>query len=390
MTVQTGLSTVNSSNHGFGLFVVSTVMVILSGLAVTGRIAARASRKMFGMDDYMILLSMLFSIGLTVTVNSAVVNGYGQHKADLSKDQLLLCLKWFYIAQVFYKFVLAFDKLSMLFLYLRIFTDKNLRRLTYGSIGLIIGWGISSVLVTIFECIPVQANWNKLMPGAVCINDSAFWYAFAITNTVTDALIFALPIREVFKLKLAPREKMGLIGVFALGAFVCVTSIIRTTAVANSIETKADITYNFMSRSSWTLVEANTGIICACLPVLRQPLRLLFPRVFGGSGSRGTGQRTYALNSRSKDGNWARSDGFVMSSAGPGRREKGPYTNERRDSSDRGSEEHINAYHDHLGAQRRTDRDIVLKTDIHVSYHGDNAESVSPSLKHPASFEGSL
>jgi hypothetical protein len=30
----------------------------------------------------------------------------------------------------------------------------------------------------------------------------------------------------------------------------------------------------------WSVVEANTGIICACLPMLKQPLSILFPRLF--------------------------------------------------------------------------------------------------------------
>lgn len=33
----------------------------------------------------------------------------------------------------------------------------------------------------------------------------------------------------------------------------------------------------------WTLIEANLGIISACLPVLKRPMSKLFPRIFGST-----------------------------------------------------------------------------------------------------------
>lgn len=59
------------------------------------------------------------------------------------------------------------------------------------------------------------------------------------------------------------------------------TSILRTTSVQNSISNKKDITFNFIPRGIWTLVEANLGIIVPCLVVLQQPLGIFFTRLFG-------------------------------------------------------------------------------------------------------------
>ena len=41
-----------------------------------------------------------------------------------------------------------------------------------------------------------------------------------------------------------------------------------------------DQTYGVLSSTIWTTVECNTGIICACLPMLKKPLAILFPRIF--------------------------------------------------------------------------------------------------------------
>lgn len=62
-----------------------------------------------------------------------------------------------------------------------------------------------------------------------------------------------------------------------------IASIIRVTSVQNSLKNKDDLTFNFIPRGIWTLVEANLGIICSCLPVLKKPLGRMFPRLFGST-----------------------------------------------------------------------------------------------------------
>ena len=55
-----------------------------------------------------------------------------------------------------------------------------------------------------------------------------------------------------------------------------------------------DPTYGSLVSTVWTTIEANTGIICACLPMLKQPLVKIWPRLFGSftdTGSDGTSER---------------------------------------------------------------------------------------------------
>ncbi len=173
--------------------------------------------------------------GNYLTVRIAVVNGYGKHKADLTRPQLRAAIKvggplmsngrqrilidhqWFFYAQVFYKVVLGLNKVSMLCLYLRIFIAKYFRRLCYVSLAVVIGWAVGSTVATVFQCVPVAGFWNKSI-DARCIHSDAFWYSYGITNIITDAIIFALPIREVSKLHLPRREKIGIMLVFMMGA----------------------------------------------------------------------------------------------------------------------------------------------------------------------------
>ena len=41
-----------------------------------------------------------------------------------------------------------------------------------------------------------------------------------------------------------------------------------------------DQIYGTLNSTIWTTIEANTAIICACLPMLKSPLAALFPRLF--------------------------------------------------------------------------------------------------------------
>lgn len=61
--------------------------------------------------------------------------------------------------------------------------------------------------------------------------------------------------------------------------------------MSNSLKNKEDTTYNFIQRSTWTILEANLGTISTCLPVLKQPLGRMFPHLFGSTKKGSSYQR---------------------------------------------------------------------------------------------------
>ncbi|KAJ5787485.1 hypothetical protein N7457_002475 [Penicillium paradoxum] len=69
-----------------------------------------------------------------------------------------------------------------------------------------------------------------------------------------------------------------------MGAFVCITTIVRTTTLAKSAHDK-DPTSGPIPATIWSVVEANTGIICTCLPVFKHPIQFFFPRLFASQQS---------------------------------------------------------------------------------------------------------
>lgn len=87
---------------------------------------------------------------LSVTIQLAIENGYGMHKADLTVVELDTALRWFFIAQTPYKVTVCLNKVATILLYLRIFVTKRFRIVAYTVMGVVVAWSIGAVGATIF------------------------------------------------------------------------------------------------------------------------------------------------------------------------------------------------------------------------------------------------
>ncbi|KAJ5773032.1 hypothetical protein N7457_007928 [Penicillium paradoxum] len=211
-------------DRGHSLFVTALVMLLIAALFVAIRLATRYYMKKFGWDDFFLVIALVASTMTTVAINLAVVNGYGRHKAEMGENAQL-AFKWFFVAQIPYKIALGCTKASILLLYIRIFITKNFQLLAKVCLGVVGAWTVASVLVTAFQCTPVEASWNKTIKDKRCIHKNAWWYSFASISTFTDIVIAILPINPVRQLKLSKRNRIGLYFVFAVGGLYVFTSL---------------------------------------------------------------------------------------------------------------------------------------------------------------------
>ncbi|CAI7624536.1 unnamed protein product [Penicillium pancosmium] len=153
------------------------------------------------------------------------------------------------------------------------------RRICFIGIGVITSWGLAYVLVTIFQCKPMASFWDKRIKTPECLDNEAMWMSYSVMNIIFDLIILTLPIKSIRQLRLPKAKKIGLLVIFAMGTFVCVTTIIRTTTLVSSAADK-DSTSGPIPATIWSVIEANTGIICTCLPVFKHPLQMFFPNLF--------------------------------------------------------------------------------------------------------------
>ena len=81
-------------------------------------------------------------------------------------------------------------------------------------------YGTVFVLVSIFQCIPVQAAWTR-WDGTVqakCIDVNALGWASAAINIALDVTILILPLPELAKLVMSWEQKIPILLMFGLGS----------------------------------------------------------------------------------------------------------------------------------------------------------------------------
>ncbi|KAF3895819.1 putative Plasma membrane protein Pth11-like [Trichophyton interdigitale] len=273
--VDLGRPTATVPSRGYQLWVTDVVVVIVAGVFVAIRLVSRYLRSGIQVDDWTILAALVLSVLFSTTQNVAVGYGFGKHDWDITDEQEKKSLKWILVAQVLYKLVICLAKVSILLLYLRIFyVHQYFRRICICLVVFTILSGIAFIPPTIWQCSPVEAYWDRSIPHT-CLSSFPNWLSYAIINITTNVILLVLPVQQILRLQLTKRDKIALILVFLLGSFVCITSIYRVTLVAASSGT-TDVTWATTPISSWSAVEVNSGIICACLPMARQTLSHVF------------------------------------------------------------------------------------------------------------------
>ncbi|THC99528.1 hypothetical protein EYZ11_000988 [Aspergillus tanneri] len=206
---------------------------------------------------------------------------FGKHEHDVPQELLIQTLKLYFVAQILYKINIGLTKISILLLYIRLFIQRWFFITCLTWVAIISSFTLSTVISSILQCSPVQYAFNKsIRSGGSCFNLTAFWYANAVFNIFSDLVLVALPVPVICKLHLPLKSKLVLCSIFAVGIFVCITSILRITTL-DIATSHLDITWNSIGSSMWTVIESNLGIICACLPALRRPLAFVCPRLFG-------------------------------------------------------------------------------------------------------------
>ncbi|CAO2657793.1 Nn.00g039190.m01.CDS01 [Neocucurbitaria sp. VM-36] len=241
-----------------------------------------------GLDDYITVAVLLVANGFFWTCMIGMRSMLGRHVADL-EDPLMIIdfLKSVWIAQVFYTFAIAGIKLAVLAFYWRLFS-VNARNIIWIVSGMSIAWFIAIFLCVIFNCLPVRAAWDITITGAKCIPIRSIYLGGAVPNVTLDIIVVAMPMPYVWRLHAPLAQRLILAGMFALGAFIAVVSLVRLIIFLQiPIATSGDVTYNFREIIVWSIVEINIGLVCACLPSLKPALAFIgLNKLFSFNGSR--------------------------------------------------------------------------------------------------------
>ncbi|KAL0932228.1 uncharacterized protein CTRU02_213181 [Colletotrichum truncatum] len=300
----------------------SRVSSIIGALSFTWALAAvvvslrflarRLQANKICLEDWLITAALAAAaVHVFTSIGYMIPHGTGKHLWVAPPSATKAWAVGLFISELAYTATLSTVKWSTLALYWRIFnTRRSIRFFIWTMFGIVLAWFVAVILVTIFQCLPVHAFWARYDPVSPMSPDQfhcgvdvkMFFKGNSIPNIITDALVIALPIPYIWQLQLHKAQKLALAFIFALGIFVTIVSVVRLYVILSVDLTSPDITWNFIDTIIWTNVEANTAIICACLPTLKPLLTLALSGKLKSSANPSfpNSSSNYMLKDRSK------------------------------------------------------------------------------------------
>ena len=142
---------------------------------------------------------------------------YGHQPVYLSKSDLPSLRQMFIAIQTTYFLNAYLTKLSLLFLYYRIFgVNIWFRRALLLSAFIVVAYWIPTTILAFCGCTPFARNWDATVPGH-CVNLVKIFRWNGICNLLIDFLILCLPLPMVWRLSIPTKQRLQLSLIFLLG-----------------------------------------------------------------------------------------------------------------------------------------------------------------------------
>ncbi|KAK3113861.1 hypothetical protein LTR53_008436 [Teratosphaeriaceae sp. CCFEE 6253] len=378
--------------HGPALLIVNIVCISLVIAAVLGRLWSRlVVKQWFGVDDSLILLALLFTVGMTIVVILAnEAYGWNRHEWDFTPEMIVGANKVAFAAKLMFTLAATFTRLSLICFYYRLVKDSGLRWFTW-VLHASLAWTVAVCLTFLAEviwlCIPIQAYWVfPPMAHAYCLDEGKVMLGGGVINSVSDLLTTVLPIPIVARLQMPRRQRLGVCVLLCLGFVVTIAGVVRTYFIWKSLLAQYDEPWFAYPLWIAAAVEIELAVICACAPawksLLRQPLSRLstalssklsslrspHPSSRGTPSSSSQGHHPAAIFHPLRSLPWFQLPKLHMTSTARtadgdlegGGAEAGP---PRRDVVELAVDEHQIELHHDLGAREFRHSDIVLHRD---------------------------
>ncbi|KAH8691694.1 hypothetical protein GQ44DRAFT_695530 [Phaeosphaeriaceae sp. PMI808] len=272
-----------AEDRGQDLFRVSVAFIVLETFFIILFLIARVMNKTAKSVEVMYLMpaGYVFCVSVaTVGILMVMNGGAGRHieyllltdpNVIIYRTKLDKVLEYTYLTSV------LFPKLSIVCLYLRIFSDSGrfYRFTAYTTAGIITATWVAGIFLASFICVPFAYYWDRQIPGGKCGNQMLAYRVISIPNAVTDLILLILPLPVLYTLHVKLPVKIGIFLTFLTGSVGILTSILRTVNFF-TIDFFVDPTYLATQTTIWTITEPGVYLIAACMPTLRPLKRIIF------------------------------------------------------------------------------------------------------------------
>lgn len=219
---------------------------------------------------------MLVSIAHAVLIANATYHGMGLHIWQFTPELNSEYYLWIGISSEFYNLGLAGFKSALILLYLQTFglVSRRFRIACYLTLFYTLGYLTANLFVEFLGCWPVAKKWQPDLDGH-CIDRTAANTFFGIGHVTSDLIIAILPLPSIWRLTFpTTRQKIGLSLTLSSGFLAWAVATVRYV-----ISTYNQFTYDrpWWAGISFTfsILELNTGLICACVPTFSPLLSAL-------------------------------------------------------------------------------------------------------------------
>ncbi|KAF4958723.1 hypothetical protein FSARC_10948 [Fusarium sarcochroum] len=249
-------------------------------------LARRMTKQAWWFDDYFCVSAFLFASAY----NSVIIVWTKQwhlgriFDEDISPDDreniltygrlLMLMCEYCYTSSI------ASSKFTILFLYWRLFKHSKIRLPIQIMLAVTILWTLLRIFMVSLQCIPLTFFWDKTVDGHCGIDSSNFFFGTVLTHFVMDVVILVLPMIEVGNLRLRLGQKLAVIGLFLIGALVCLASVFVLVESITYDEKTSQMPHDTALNFAWGGVEINIAIVSACVPLLRPIIAIILPTSF--------------------------------------------------------------------------------------------------------------
>ncbi|KAG9242064.1 hypothetical protein BJ878DRAFT_517457 [Calycina marina] len=270
---------------------ITIVITVFTFLVLILRIISRVVLHQFWWDDWVIVVTAILMVPMSVLPIYNASRGFGTHAWNIKPEYIMTLRKTYYVSQLLYVVVQNTAKISILFLYLRIFPDRTFRLWTKILAVWITIRCFSFLIGVTLQCVPIRGVWEVTLE-AKCINSTAIVFAGAAFSISEDIVIILMPIPQLKELNLTLRKRLALIVMFAVGSFACITSMLRMKYISMDSINDLDVTWSNVDVIIWSILEVYTAAICSSLITIRPLLIKCFPSLFPASTNpQSTGQQ---------------------------------------------------------------------------------------------------
>ncbi|KAI8958791.1 hypothetical protein F5Y11DRAFT_351184 [Daldinia sp. FL1419] len=241
--------------------------------------------RKYTIDDYIVALGMLVCVAHAVLMAVATYNGMGLHAWQYDEELNSRYYLWVGISSEFYVLGLMSFKSALILLYLQLFgVYTRFRWACYTTLFFCIGYLFCNLMTEFLGCHPIRKKWEPSLPGH-CINSVATAIFYGVCNMASDLIIAILPLTMIWKLQVATKsQKVGLSLVLSSGFAAWAVAVTRWGIATYDLVGTDDRTWWAGVSFALSILEINTGLICACVATLGPLWKLAYAQVKDWTG----------------------------------------------------------------------------------------------------------